>query len=61
MTILCLAATGCQSTPQSESVGDTRLCPPGRALICTRKFGKDEACSCEREETFEEIFKPDRR
>ena len=61
MTILFLAAAGCQSTPQTESVGDTRLCPPGRALICTKKYGKEENCSCEREETFEEIMRPMRR
>ena len=61
MTILFLAAAGCQTTPQEEGVGDTRLCPPGRAMICTKKYGKEEACSCEREETFEEIMRPERR
>lgn len=56
-----MTAVGCQSTPPEERVGDTRLCPPGRALICTRIHGAEERCSCEREETFEEIFRPDRR
>ena len=46
---------GCASTGDTEATAE-KQCPPGRALICTQRMGKDEYCVCEREEKFKDIW-----
>jgi hypothetical protein len=54
-------SSGCAMTPESGNEAQHDACPPGRALICTRWLGREQQCSCELEEGFEEIFEPMRR
>jgi hypothetical protein len=58
---LLVMSSGCAMTPESGNEAQHDACPPGRALICTRWLGREQQCSCELEEGFEEIFEPMRR
>jgi hypothetical protein len=52
---------GCVTTPNSGGEARRDACPPGRTLICTQRLGREDKCSCEREEEFKEILEPMKR
>lgn len=52
---------GCALAPEDGSDVRHDACPPARTLICTQRMGREERCSCELEEGFEEIFRPMKR
>lgn len=52
---------GCVTTPNSGGEVRHDACPPGRTLICTQRLGREDKCSCEREEEFKEILEPMKR
>jgi hypothetical protein len=54
-------SAGCVMTPSSDGKTQREACPPGRTLICTQRLGREDKCSCELEEEFEEIFEPMKR
>jgi hypothetical protein len=54
-------STGCVMTPSGGGEARRDACPPGRTLICTQRLGREDKCSCEHEEEFEEILEPMKR
>jgi hypothetical protein len=57
-------SAGCATTPEGEEEEDKIVhdaCPPGRAMVCTRRMGREEQCSCQLEEGFDEMMRPMRR
>jgi hypothetical protein len=52
---------GCATSPNNGHDVPQEACPPGRTLICTQRLGRQETCSCELEEGFEDIFEPMKR
>jgi hypothetical protein len=58
LAILAALPAGCALTPEDGSQVRRDACPPARTLICTQRMGREEQCSCELEEGFEEIFEP---
>lgn len=63
LAILLALSGGCATTPEEEEEGKVvqDACPPGRALVCTRRMGHEEQCSCQLEEGFDEMMRPMRR
>ena len=58
LAILLALPAGCASTPEDGSEAQHAACPPGQTLICTQRMGREEQCSCELVDGFEEIFEP---
>lgn len=61
LALLAALPAGCTLTPEDGSQVQVDACPPGRTLVCTQRLGREEHCSCESEDGFEEIFEPMRR
>ena len=63
LAILLALSAGCATAPEEEEEGNVArdTCPPGQALVCTRRMGREEQCSCQLEEGFDEMMRPMRR